>query len=241
MTGILFTIFIAWCIAVLSIFQFVVYLKIKKTILQDWRTLIWIFSLFWFLMSIVWILVGINDLFGSLGYTKSTFYTQMALQAIIGLDLLLVWRYLIMRFFSKRAGIFIFAFFILAVIGYETTLMIFKVIEKPATFFSSQHVLNSYTQIFFAILFLPALTLGVIDLVRSFLASHRNDLGKKFIVMASLSLIMIGIGGAFEQFEIVAEWRIQLARLVTLLGAMFAYLAVSNAPQVIKESGDLTV
>ncbi|MFC1594831.1 hypothetical protein ACFL3E_00175 [Patescibacteria group bacterium] len=240
-TGIFFTIFISWSIAILSTWQFFIYLNNRNNINPRWRAIVFSFSLFWFFSSLTWWLGGFADFFVISHESARSEMLHIIMQVLVGFTMMALWLYLSFRFFSKYLRWIVFSVFSVLILAFEVTIFIYGIEAAAPTFFSIQFVLHSYSRILFAILGTPAFLLVFIDFIRVLLGWKVEKGSKTFLLLIVVSLFMLGIGGSVEQLGIVAAWLIPLARIIVLIGAMLGFMAIINAPKKKRELTALTI
>jgi hypothetical protein len=59
----------------------------------------------------------------------------------------------------------------------------------------------------------------------------------RFYLFASLSFIILGVAGSLDEIGVVFGWIMTISRLVTLVSAIFAFVAISS----LQEPDDLAI
>lgn len=239
--GILFTVFISFSIGIFAFWQVVVLYRKKNHILISLIDGAKLFSLIWFIMGIVWWLVAISDFFAWNGELIISKNIVQVFQALIGFDLILIWRFFIMYLFPRKYWRSLLLPHISAAILFEWSLIKFELVWRPFSFFSTQFILNPISQFLFAIVFIPSFLAALYHIITKMFKFKRLSMGSKFILISSFSLALLGVGGAFEEFGGIVDATVQLSRIGVVIAAMVGNVAINYAVTTKKNKAEMEI
>ncbi|OGZ42640.1 MAG: hypothetical protein A3C80_04495 [Candidatus Ryanbacteria bacterium RIFCSPHIGHO2_02_FULL_45_43] len=230
--GIFFTMFIAWTIGTLGVMQFYMYVKGRKSIAAVFLMPVLFFSIFWLIMGIVWFLVGITNFFTWAGHIQSARFLVYVFQSLVGIGILVAWKYFLVRFFPSPHPHLLFQRFLLYAVAFmvmvfEWTLMRYGLEEVPPSFFARQFIINLNAQIVFVILVVPTVVLTLMDWGRVLIAESILKAERISVSLTSASFLLLVIGGSLEQLGLVSSLFVPSSRLLTLLASMAAYITMT--------------
>lgn len=235
LVGNLLTIIVSFSIGVVSLLVFLTERNIHGRFVNDVTRS---FAFFWLLMGGAWHLTAFSNLFRYYGFMSDAIVMAYGSQIFIGASLIAAvyfansailrgWR----RDWFVGAYAIFYAVFLFSLYYYG--------LHFPAEGFFANHIVSDeHTQAIFIIMFLPLWAFSVQLLFKTFQERDRVEKASYYFrIFASSSLIILGSAGFFDEVGSVTDWRVTALRLVMLVGAIFAYLAIL----VLQESDELTI
>ncbi len=248
--GILFTVFVSLSIGVMAIAQFFFYWRKRDVVALSIHLQSLFFAVFWLLMGVVWVLAGISDFLIWLDFLMESYYAALAMQVAVGVALVFILLFFAIRFPTQRLPaqfsiyrlIWLFFAPLFAVTaGFIWSVIAYGLDEKPLTFFSHSYVLKESSQIAFALVFIPITIFAIMYLIQGLLGWRIAAIERRFILFASISLILLSIGGALEQFGIAVDVLVPASRILILVAAMAAYIATTSIVEVKTRRKELVI
>lgn len=233
--GILFTVLVSLAIGTFSLLTFTGFWRVKERFSSMH---VYCFCLFWLGMSVVWFLTATTDLFGYMGKRWIAIGITYVLQVFVGASLVVIAHYLnsvVSKGRLRRTAIVIYGFLYIL---FLCALFWFRVKPQTENFFTNQVTSPPEALVIFMIMFVPLWVAALWLFIRTVL--HKTTLVPDVYYhyfFVSLSLLMLGIAGSIDELGFVKGALVTSSRLVSLVAAIFARLAVS----ALHESDELVV
>lgn len=233
--GILFTVLVSVSIGTFGLLAF---FGAGKANPEFKKTRVLSFSLFWLFMALVWYLTAISDFFAYLELQFLALISTYTLQTFVGASLVIILYFLNQTVMEGRnkewyLGIYIFLYALFLI-----NLYIHGLRPRSEDFFTSQITSPEQALLIFTAMFIPLFVLALRLFFRTLASKEKVERpAGQFFLLSSLSLILLGIGGAPDEIGIVTSWLVTASRLLSLISAILAYLAVL----ALQESEELVI
>lgn len=196
------------------------------------------FAIFWFLMSLVWFCTALTDFSGYFKLYHFSLLFTYVLQICVGASLIAAAYFLDLAAFDARKKRWVVGAYSLLYTLFLLTLFQYGVQPRPEDFFASQVTSSGPVLFMFTVMFLPLWIAALWFCFRTLVRKHQFAPALyRFYLFSSLSLIVLGAAGSLDETGIVRGWAVTAARLVTLVSAVFAYLAIT----ALQESEELVI
>lgn len=220
--GHLFTASVAWIVAFSAFFVSISILRKTKKNKLDIS-----FALFWLLFSLAWFSIGSRHFFASLGLKELDRAIFVVGQIFIFLHFVPGAFYIYLKVFRKEKIIYLISllFLIGALIGI-VGIFRYGIIVGPVSDFTTEYGLNIFSSIVFKILFVFGVGLYVCHcLLYLFKWLKRKRIFETPSFLASLSVVIYGVLGYFDQTGFMSGWLLVFFRLCYLLAVFLVYLS----------------
>lgn len=224
LVGILFSVLVSITIATFSVLTFLARYHINP---RNERAGLFSYTLFWYVMGIVWYLLAGADFFGYIERKDLATVIIYIMQFFIGFSLVVVSQYFRQVLFPNISAILVHILYGLGYIVFLVSLVLFPIDIRPDSFFASQIITSDTTTFIFTMLFIPLLGASVYAFFKALRADDSDPLGRRFALLANTSFILLGITGFLDETGVVTDWHVTVSRLVTLISAIFAYFAIT--------------
>jgi hypothetical protein len=180
-------------------------------------------------MAGTWYATATIDFFQYLGKTVYAITTTYILQIFVGASLVAAAYFFSEVLFGRRWRVFILGVYGVWYALFLISLVWYQVVPQPGSFFIEQ-ILSSRTTLFlFKVGFLPLWIGAIILFVRSIIYNDIvTDPVRRFQMLASLALILVGAAGYVDETGLVTGWVITAVRLVTLVASILAFSGMSG-------------
>jgi hypothetical protein len=225
LSGILFSVVVSLAISGLSLTVFIKGRAINAKFI-GWGPRA--FALFWLMMAMVWFFIAFSDFFAYRNVLTLSIVGIYTLQTFVGASLVFALYFLRKSLAPLRnAGIFLVPYvFLYGVFLY--TLFTYPLHQRRGDFFANQITSSNQTLLLYVVMFTPLFIWSWQLLLRTVLQKKITDAFlDRFYLFASLSLIVLGVAGSLDEIGVVFGWIMTISRLVTLVGAIFAFVAIS--------------
>lgn len=224
--GILFTVVVSLVIGTFSALTFFAHYRVNPRFAAQSITA---YALFWLGMAGTWYATAGVDFFQYLGELPAAIIMTYTLQVFVGASLVVVAYFFEEALFASRRRTSVLVVYGAWCVLFLISLFWYRVHPQSESFFVGQILPSWATILLFSIAFIP-LWLGAIAL---FLRSTVRTIGppdpmRRFHVLASIALILIGIAGALDEMGIVRGWMVTAARLVTLVASIIAFTGMNG-------------
>ncbi|HEY4477197.1 MAG TPA: hypothetical protein VJB56_01060 [Candidatus Paceibacterota bacterium] len=222
--GNLLTIVVSFVVAAVGIFSYIrwrgVHSRFKNSITHS-------FALFWLVMGFVWFFTALSNWWRYRGYIDAAVTLVYPLQIFLGVALVCAAYFVNVAIMGGRYKKFFLILYGVLLCAFLYTLFSSPLAIPQEAFFSGHIVSPLPTRIIFTLMFLPLWVSAVVFLYISF---RKNTIAEKqmkqFLLLANLSLIILGGAGFFDELGIVNDWAVTLARIIVLMGALSGYGAI---------------
>lgn len=223
--GILFSVIVSLAVSVLS---FAVFIKGRTINKRFGGTGPKSFAFFWFMMAVVWFVIAISDFFAYRNVLSISIVGIYTLQIFVGASLIFA-LYFLRKSLAPLGNINVFLVPYVLLYGvFLYTLYTYPLHQRRGDFFANQITSSNQTLLLYVIMFTPLFIWSWQLLLRTAREKiHTNVPPDRFYLFGSLSLIVLGVAGSLDEIGIVFGWIMTISRLVTLVSAIFAFVAIS--------------
>jgi hypothetical protein len=190
------------------------------------------FATAWFLAGLIWLFFGISLIFFPLGHIKlalwlNQYIVQTAASLFSIASAAYIFRRLCKNNFLYVAAVLVIAILTAIALGFNYQLG--TVHLTKTTYYSFEYDLSSrywtiFSQVFFVLYFF-----ALLDFLTNFYNwFKRKELFKQKYLFATLSLLVYGLIGYFEELSVYATWISMLFRSSLIFCAYIAYLAYNE-------------
>jgi hypothetical protein len=190
------------------------------------------FASSWLLSSLMWLFYAISLVQFNLGDVHySLLINQYIVQTVAFMHGVAMSAYISYRLLKNKK----ISFFVVLLFSVLTTIALYynyqagSVVITKITSYSFEYGLHSITWIIFAICLLSIITASIFDLLRNlFYWFKRKELFEQRYFFATLSLIIYGMIGYFEESSLYATWISALFRSTIILCSYIALISYKD-------------
>ena len=232
---------VAGSIAIIAIAQFYYFLRKRDLIALNIHLQALFFSLFWMIIGIVWMFSGFSDFFSWKGQENLAYTFGYLAQLGVGVALITLLIFFHTRIQDRRALWLLFAPLMSLSIIFIWSVLVFGLRVEGGTFFSNPFALTNFSKMFYSITIVPALSVAGIMMLHGLLDQRIPRIERKFVLLATLSVIVLAISGSLEEMGLTTGEMVPLARLLALVSAMAAYIASTSIIEVKGKRRELVI
>jgi hypothetical protein len=183
-------------------------------------------------MGIVWMFSGFSDFFSWKNQGEYAYTFAHLAQLAVGAAILILIVFFHTRILNRKALWLLFAPLMSLSIIFTWSVLIFGLRVDVDTFFSHPYQLTNFSELLYSITVVPALCVAGIMLLRGMFDKRIPRIERKFVLLASISIIMLAISGSLEEVNLVSGIMVPMTRLLALISAMVAYIASTTIIEV---------
>ncbi|MEK7660125.1 MAG: hypothetical protein AAB343_02885 [Patescibacteria group bacterium] len=239
--GMLFMALVAGSIALIAIAQFYYFLRKRDLVALNIHLQALFFSLFWFIIGIVWMFTGFSDFLLWKGKGPLSYNFSLLSQIGIGIALVTLIIFFHARLQNRRALWLLFIPLMSLALIFTWSVFVFGLQVHGEAFFTNTFVLTKFSQELYAIAIVPALFVAGLMMLRALFDQRIPHIERKFVLFATLSVMVLAISGSLEEMGIATGAVIPVTRLLALASAMAAYIASTSIVEVKGKRRELVI
>lgn len=239
--GMLFMALVAESMAIIGVAQFYYFLRKRDLIALNVHMQALFFSLFWLMIGLVWMFSGFSDIFSWKGQDVYAYSFAHLSQMCIGASLIILIIFFHTRIQDRRVLWLLFAPLMSIALIFLWSVVVFGLSGEQHTFFTSPFVLTDFSEMLYTITAVPAMGVAGLMLLRGVLDQRIPHIERKFILFATISIIVLAIAGSLEEIGSVTGAMVPVTRLLTLTASMAAYIASTSIIEVKGKRRELVI
>lgn len=233
--GNIFTIIVS---VTIGLFGVAVALGYKYVPLRFRTNPVFLFSLAWLLLGIVWLATAMVSFLRYTEHEVDAIRLTYVLQMVLGASMVMIAVFIHHFLFGPKYTVVTWVLYGTAFALFAFTLFQYGVVTSAERFFANHITTSGENHVVFSVMFVPiwisALTLVVGRQQRKVEFDRRYY---RFYLLSLTSLIVIGIAGGLDELGLVHDWLVTGVRLISLVAAIAAYAAVA----ALQESDELVI
>lgn len=230
--GMLFMALVAGSIALIAIAQFYYFLRKRDLVALNIHLQALFFSLFWFLMGIVWMFTGFSDFLYWKELPTLSYNFSLLAQVGIGVALITLIMFFHARMQSRRLLWLLFVPLMSISMIFIWSVLTLGLAGQTLSFFVSSFELAKLSEELYSVIIVPSLFVTGLMMLRALFDQRIPHIERKFVLFATLSVIVLAISGSLEEMGIATGVMVPITRLLALTSAMAAYIASTSIVEV---------
>lgn len=240
-SGMLFMALVAVSIALIAIAQFYYFLRKRDLVALGIHLQAMFFSLFWFLIGIVWMFTAFSDFLVWKEQQTLAYNFALLSQIGIGAALLTLIIFFHARMQDRRLLWLLFVPLMSIALIFTWSVFMFGLDGGGSSFFVNAFEPTKFSKELYAITMVPALLVTGLMMLRALFDQRIPHIERKFVLFATLSIIVLAISGSLEEVGIATGVMVPVTRLLALTSAMAAYIASTSIVEVKGQRRELVI
>lgn len=239
--GMLFMALVAASIALIAIAQFYYFLRKRDLVALNIHLQALFFSLFWFIIGLVWMFTGFSDFLLWKGRETLAYNFALLSQVGIGIALVTLLIFFHARMQSRRALWLLFIPLMSLSLIFTWSVFVLGLDGHGQSFFANTYQLSKLSQELYSVVIVLSLCVTGLMMLRALFDQRIPHIERKFALFATLSIIVLAISGSLEEVGIATGAIVPVTRLLALTSAMAAYIASTSIVEVKGKRRELVI